>query len=96
MCVGGGVWHDAWLCCCLQLAAPIGLSPLTAALPLSPFPPEAARPSASDPLVPSLSLPGLSLPPYSLFLSLVGVWGGCSIAEGIVAGMSVPVHASAA
>ena len=22
-----GVWHDTWLWCCLQLAAPIGLSP---------------------------------------------------------------------
>ena len=44
VCVHGrwGVWHDARLCCCLQLvqlAAPIGLSPLTAALPLNPFPP---------------------------------------------------------
>ena len=36
---GGGCWHDAWLCCYLQRAAPIGLSPLTAALPLNPFPP---------------------------------------------------------
>ena len=32
----GGGWHDAGLCCCLQRAAPIGLSPLTLALPLNP------------------------------------------------------------
>ena len=41
---GGGRWHDAWLCCCLQRAAPIGLSPLAAALPWTPLPPEAAAP----------------------------------------------------
>ena len=23
-----GVWHDVWLCCCLQLAVPIGHFPL--------------------------------------------------------------------
>ena len=36
---GGGAegWHDAWLCCCLQLAAPIGLSP-PCALPLPAWP----------------------------------------------------------
>ena len=39
---GGGGWHD-WLSCYLQLAA-IGLSPLTVALPLNPFPPQAAVP----------------------------------------------------
>ena len=32
---GGGVWHDTWVFCGLQLAAPICLSPLTAALPLN-------------------------------------------------------------
>ena len=32
---GGGGWHDAGLCCCLQRAAPIGLSPLTTARPLN-------------------------------------------------------------
>ena len=41
--IGGG-WHDKCLCCCLQLAAPVGLSPLTAALPLNPFAPQAAAP----------------------------------------------------
>ena len=30
---GWGGWHGAWLCCCLQLAAPMGLSPLTRVLP---------------------------------------------------------------
>ena len=34
----GRVWHDAGLCCCLQLAGPIGLSPLTLALSLNPPP----------------------------------------------------------
>ena len=58
--LGVEVWHYAWLCCCLQLAAPIGLSPLTAALSLSPFSP------ASHPLVLSLSLPSLSLPHYQI------------------------------
>ena len=46
------------MCCCLERAAPIGLSPLTAALHLNPLPPKAAAPI------------GLPLPPYSLFLSL--------------------------
>ena len=41
---GEGGWHDAGLCCCLQRAAPIGLSPLPAALPLNPFPPRVAVP----------------------------------------------------
>ena len=36
--VGGG-GHDAWLCCCQQLAAPIGLSPLSLVLSLKPLPP---------------------------------------------------------
>ena len=35
-----GVGGDAWLYCGLQVAAPIGPSPLTAALPLTPFPPQ--------------------------------------------------------
>ena len=36
---GGGVWHDAMVCCSrLQLAAPTGRSPF-AALSLDPFPP---------------------------------------------------------
>ena len=65
-----GGWHDAWLCCCLQLAAPVGLSPLNAALPLNPSFYRRRRPSTSHRLVPSLPLLGLSLPPYSPFLSL--------------------------
>ena len=40
----GGGWHDARLCCCLQLTVSIGLSPLIAALPLNPVPPQAAVP----------------------------------------------------
>ena len=45
----GGVWHDAWLRCFLQRAAPAGLSPLTAALPLNPLPPQAAAPIGLSP-----------------------------------------------
>ena len=41
---GGGRWHDAWLYCCLQLAAPIGLSPRTLALSLNPFHPQVVAP----------------------------------------------------
>ena len=33
------LWHDAWLHCGLQLAAPSGLSSVTLALSLNPFPP---------------------------------------------------------
>ena len=59
--------------CCLQPAAPIGLSPL--ALPLNSLPLEAAAPiglSRPRALVPPL--PGLSLPPYKPFLSLGRLW----------------------
>ena len=35
---GGGAGGDAWMDCCLNLAAPIGLSPLSPFLPLNPFP----------------------------------------------------------
>ena len=52
---GGGVWRDAGLCCGLQGAAPVRLSPRTPALPLTPLPPQAAAP-----IVPSLPLPDLS------------------------------------
>ena len=58
---GGEVgWHDAWLCCCLQRAAPVGLSPLTAALffPWDPFPPQAVVPIG---LPPPSALPLLTL-----------------------------------
>ena len=37
---GGGGWHDTWVCGCLQLAAPIGQSPVAAALSLHPLPPD--------------------------------------------------------
>ena len=46
---GGGGWHAARLCCCLQPAAPIGLSPFTPALPLNPLPPQAAAPIGLSP-----------------------------------------------
>ena len=48
--------HDNWLCWCLQRAVPVGLSPLTLALPLNPLPPHtAATPIGLSPLVPALS-----------------------------------------
>ena len=65
----GGDWHDAWLCYCLQLAAPIGLSPLTAALPSNPFPPQLAVPIG---LSPPRALP---LPAWPI-LPLVGCANG--------------------
>ena len=46
---GGGGGHCARLCCCLQLPAPIGLSPLTLALPSNPFPPQVAAPIGPSP-----------------------------------------------
>ena len=61
----GGVWHDTRLCCCPQLPAPVGLSPLTAALPLNPFPVGggAHRPlTALCPLSPCLAYPDLDAP----------------------------------
>ena len=45
----GGGGYDAWLCCSLQRAAPMGLSPLTAALPLNPLPQQAAAPIGLSP-----------------------------------------------
>ena len=63
-------WYDARACYGLQMAAPIGRSPLTA-LPLNPLPPiggGAHRPLT--PPVPSLSLLGLSFPLYFPFLPL--------------------------
>ena len=56
--LGTGGWHDAGLCCCPQLEAPIGLSPLSAALLH-----RRRRPSASHPLVPS------RLPPWPILPS---------------------------
>ena len=47
--VGGGDCHDAGLCCCLEPAAPIGLSPLPLALALNPLPPQAAAPIGLPP-----------------------------------------------
>ena len=51
--------HDAGLCCCLQRAVPVGLSPLPPALSLHPLPPQAAVPIG---LSPPLPLPGLPTP----------------------------------
>ena len=60
---GGGGWHDTLVCFGLQLVAPIGQSPFTAALPLDPFPPQAAAPiGLSPPCV-------LPLPPYPISTS---------------------------
>ena len=36
---GCGFGQDAWLWCCLQPVAPVGLSPITSALSLNPVPP---------------------------------------------------------
>ena len=58
--------------CCLQPAAPVGLSPLTLVLPLNPLPPQAAVPIGLSPPCALPLLPGLSLPPYTPFLSLGG------------------------
>ena len=41
---GGGCRHDTWLWCCLQMAAPVGLSPT-----LIPFPPQAVLIGLSQP-----------------------------------------------
>ena len=67
---GGWDWHDAGLCCCLQLAAPLGLSPLTAALPLNPFPLQAAAPIG---LSPPCALP---LPAWPTYGKVKGRGGG--------------------
>ena len=62
--------HDARLCCCLQQAVPVGLSPLTAALPLTPLPSRAAAPIGLSPPR-ALPPPCLAYPhlPYTPFLS---------------------------
>ena len=62
--LGQGGWHDTRVCCCLQLAAPIGLSPLTGALPLNPFPPQAGAPIGLAPLC------ALPLPAWPVLTSL--------------------------
>ena len=54
---GGGGWHDASLCCCLQLAAPVGLSPLTLAVSLNPVPPHHPQAAAPISLSPPCALP---------------------------------------
>ena len=36
--LGGYGWHDACVNCCLKLALPIGLLPLSRVLSLNPFP----------------------------------------------------------
>ena len=61
--VGQGGRHDTWVCCCLQLAAPIGLSPLTGALLLNPSRRRQGRPSASHLCV-------LPLPAWPVLTSL--------------------------
>ena len=69
----GGVWHDAWLRCCLQLAAPTGLSPLTAAIPLNPVPPHAAAPIG---LSPPCALPLPAWPTLTSLFTLPSSGGG--------------------
>ena len=51
MCVGGGGWHYAGLCCCVQLTASIRLPPLTPALSHEPSPSAGGGPRR--PLTPS-------------------------------------------
>ena len=69
--LGGGGWHDAGLCRFLQMAAPIGLSPLPAALSFTPLSPQVAAPvDLSPPRVLPLPLPRLPSPPPTPFLSL--------------------------
>ena len=59
---GGGVTPAVY--CCVQPAVPIGLSPLTLALPFNPLPLQAAAPiGLSPPRALPLPPPGLSLPP---------------------------------
>ena len=70
---GGGGWHKGGEGVgrppgrIAELAAPIGLLPLTLVLSWDPFPPQMAVPIGP---VPSLSLPGLSSPPYFPLVSL--------------------------
>ena len=74
VCGGGGAGarlHDAWLCCCLQLAASIGLSPLTIALPLKRFPPQVAVPIG---LSPPCALPLPAWPFLTSLLTLPFPW----------------------
>ena len=72
---GGGGWHNTSLCSCLQLAAPIGLSPLTPALPLNPLPPQPAAPIGLSPprALPPPAWPPLDPPTPPSFPS-----GGCA------------------
>ena len=71
---GGGVWHDAFVDCCLQLAAPIARSPLTLALPFTSLPPLVAVPiGLSSPCPPS---PCLAYPYFPASPSFP--LGGCA------------------
>ena len=62
LCGRVGDWRDTWVCCCLQLLAPIGRSPLPTAFPLHPLPPYAA-------MLIGLSPCALPLPPWRILLS---------------------------
>ena len=72
--VGRGGWHDAWLCCCLQPPAPIGLSPLTLALSLNVLPPQAAAPTG---LSPPCALPVPAWPIPTSIHTLPFLWEVC-------------------
>ena len=88
--------------CCLELAAPIGLSPLTLVLSLNPLPPQVAPIALPLPGLPSPPLHPLPFPrdPYTPFLPLgrlcqrtpwtVPVWGG----GGGDGGVGLPVGTS--
>ena len=75
----GGFWHDVRLHCCLQLAAPISLSPRTPALSWNPLPFPSVGGGAHRPFTslcpPSPCLAYPCLPTHSLF-PLVGCANG--------------------
>ena len=72
---GRGVWHDAGWYCSLRRAAPLGLSPLPLALPLTPLTPRAAAPiGLSPPRRSALGSP--TGPPCVTFRRVVApLWG---------------------
>ena len=61
--LGGGGGMTPGLCCCLQRSAPIGLSPHTLVLSLTPDPSPSAGGGAHRPLPPSCPPP---LPPWPI------------------------------
>ena len=63
--------YDAWMYCCLPLAAPIGLSPFTLALSLNPFSPQVAAPIG---LSPPCALPFPAWPILTSLLTLPFPW----------------------